>query len=221
MATYSRMTKIPELEAPWDIQTGIIEPESGTGIDADFFQAIKLNYMGRAEFEFGAHSESLARLYYSNDAVKLFSSSILSDVSGRPLLLLGNFDRHFSHMSDMEAASISLEQRISQYMEGVKDIATGKIRTGSFSNFSAQTEPFEPIVPRSVRNRLNKADLEAYVIEQRALPRTNFWWDIANDVMMSFEPDFMDRLPGYLERIFDKMISQNKIEAREQIPTMS
>jgi hypothetical protein len=37
---------------------------------------------------------------------------------------------------------------------------------------------------------------------------TNFWWDIENHVMLSFEDDFMARLPGVLKKSWDKMNTQ-------------
>ncbi len=116
-------------------------------------EAVEFDYMGSAEFEWGAIPESLRRID-SNQAdwkMRLVNDLVVCEGFGSTL-------RVWSYLSDDD---------FSKYAIYLQLLRGGKLRTKEHPRF----QPNE---------------------------RTNFWYDIENDVMLGFEKNFMNRVGDYV-----------------------
>lgn len=135
------------------------------------------DYMGAAEFEFGALPDSL-RAMRSNKK-DLVARKIPTITKGEHQL------RTYSYLNDAEWAL---------YVPMLEELRnTDKVRLKERSQFSLPEQKRDEEWAMSMRAR-NK---NVYVSEP-----VNFWWDINHHVMFSFEKNFMNRLPKYLENSF-------------------
>ena len=139
---------------PYLIQRGEIRRPLASP-SARLSDAVNLDYMGSAEFEFGAMPKSLRALQASVDALqKTVLESI--QVAGVPLKVVH---------------ALSPEE-IPQYEAHLLAMRENKLRLKALSRFAANYES--------------------------QYSHTDFWWDIDNHVMWSFDKGFMCRLPEYL-----------------------
>lgn len=127
-------------------------------------QAISFDYMGSAEFEFGAIPNAFrdAREHFPNYK----ESKILSIKEGESVL------RVFHCMSDEE---------FGEYAKILE-----KLRA---DEYSIRTKESVGLDPKSYHNK--------------KLEPTDFWWDIDNNALWSFDKEFMKRLPDHLKASFD------------------
>ena len=119
-------------------------------------EAVDLDYMGAAEFEFGALPKSLRFLQANSDRVQ---KTVLKSV------MSGELPLKVVHAMDAET--------FKQYEPHLVAMRNSKLRLKEASRFDHN-------YPKS---KYSNAD---------------FWWDIENHVMWSFDKEFMNRLPGYL-----------------------
>lgn len=120
-----------------------------------FSDAVNLDYMGSAEFEFGALPKSLRALQARVDSLK--KTVLVSVMSGDvPLKVL----------------------------HGLSDAA--------FKEYEGHL-----LAIRADKHRLKESSHFAHDYSSQ-YAKTDFWWDIDNHVMWSFDKEFMNRLPSYL-----------------------
>lgn len=146
------------MKQPYLIQRGEINiPLAGPM--SRLSQAVKFDYMGSAEFEFGALPKSFRRIESVADE---WICRVVEDIKEGETSL-----RVWSSFSDeeFEAYKIFLMQ-----LRYPKDGA--RLRTKESVRFEHDYE-----------SNYNK---------------TNFWWDIDNDVMFGFNKNFMNRVGDYV-----------------------
>lgn len=144
-----------------------------------FSQAVDLDYMGSAEFEFGATAKSLRAL--------------------EKAFLNNSFGVHNLHLVDV--AEITTESRsgnqkplkvlhcftneeFKQYIPFLHKMRDGKLRAKENPRFESELK--WPFTSNSI----------------------NFWWDIENHVMWSFDHEVMRKLPLYLQNSWKYMNEQ-------------
>lgn len=175
---------------PYLIQRGTITPATGI---VRYSEAVRDDYMGASEFEWGAKPASLRRMQAERTTLRTVAAPDVRDAKGRPLLMYGNFTR-----IDPVA-----------YSAAIGDLAGGRARAKEWTAFDDQISPRPITIPARYRT---KRERERYVADENAR-RTNVWWDIGNDVMMSFDGEFMDRLPKILEESWAYMDAQKEVSA--------
>lgn len=148
---------ISPVKKPYLIQRGeIVRPfaEPGTRLG----KAVGLDYMGSAEFEWGAVPKSLRALYDKVDAINLTVMDVITE--NRVML------RVLHAFNDQEWNAYK------RWLLALRNTSLSKI-------YTKERTDFDP----NMRSRYAKTD---------------FWWDIQNHVMWSFDADFMEKLPDYL-----------------------
>jgi hypothetical protein len=174
---------------PYSIQRGkILRGYSPTD---RFSRTVRTDYMGSSEFEYGALPASLRGLQAASPRLSLLTVEEVRDERGNPLLVYGDFVTH-----DPDA-----------YRAMITEVAFGRARTREYTGFKDQISP-APIVP-SHRCRTKKQKQE--YIEDEIARRTNFWWDIDNHVMMSFDAAYMADLPSILQASWAYMDEQSAV----------
>lgn len=121
--------------------------------------SVAFDYMGSAEFEFGALPCSLHRMKETAFAYSLRTvRSISQDDSW--LRVYSRYD----------------QDEFNQYLQYLYDLREDKIRLKEWSGFyKIKTTGYSP----------------------------DFWWDIENDVMWTFEKQYAKRLPTFLQKSFE------------------
>jgi hypothetical protein len=140
---------------PYLIQRGTIKhPYAET--TARLSDAVSLDYMGAAEFEFGALPASLRDLQANAEIIK--KTVLTSITSGDlPLKLIHCFS----------------DEELKQYEACLLKMRDGKFHLKESSYFESWRKP----------SKYSAID---------------FWWDIQNNAMWSFDKKFMNMLPDYL-----------------------
>lgn len=118
-------------------------------------RVVDLDYMGAAEFEFGALPKSLRRIEASLDKTNLLTLKEIKE-GKRPL-------RVFSYFSPEEV------EEYTKYLQEIRENKRRLKEPVSFSN-----------------------GVTAYGDD-------DFWWDIENDAMFSFDQKFMNNIQVYLK----------------------
>ena len=128
--------------------------------DSRLSRAVSLDYMGAAEYEFGATAKSLRALQASTPQIRL-----ITDLCSQGLPL-----RVYSALTDAD---------FEKYAEQLEALSKGSMRLKEPCYF------------------------DDAVRSNRLYP--DFWWDLQNHVMFSFDKQFMDRLPEHLAGSFAVM----------------
>lgn len=149
------MTK---LQSSHLIQIGTIRRPLGDYTQAKISDAVNMEYMGAAEFEFGALPKSLRSIEAKLTQVRVRVVDEIKDKEGKSLRVLHCFDT----------------ETMDEYVEVLKNLRANKVRTKECHYFE------ETYVP----GRFTQYD---------------YWWDIRNHVMWSFDKNFMNRLKGHIE----------------------
>lgn len=157
------------VRSPYLIQRGIIRsPLAEPG--ALISNAVEFEYMGSAEFEFGALPQSLRNIEAHGPAWTKRLETEIYEPDGAAL-------RVYSAFTDAE-----------------------------YEEYRAFL-----LLMRNPNSRVHLKEAthfqEGYAAS-RKYARTNFWWDLDNDVMFSFSKPFMNRLPEYLAASFKYMAEQ-------------
>lgn len=150
---------------PYLIQRGEIRRPLAN-IDVRLSQAVNFEYMGSAEFEFGALPQSFRRIEAKKDT---WRKHLVPEIkSGETSLrVYGSF----------------AEGELEQYTERLLVLRSGKGHT-------KESTYFEEVRP--------------------AYAKTDFWWDLDNDVMFGFDKKFMGALPLY---VVNSLIYMNEQKA--------
>jgi hypothetical protein len=174
---------------PWLIQRGRIQ--SDFSADNRISQAISMEYMGSAEFEFGALPQSLREMQAVAAKLSLIEVQQVRDAKGNPLYAYGNFQDH-----DPEV-----------YKGILVALATDRIRTKESVGLDKQINPREIHPPSRCRTKKQKQE---YIETQRMFD-TSFWWDLNNAVMFSFDKKLMETLPDILKSSWRYMDEQKAV----------
>ena len=151
--------------------------------------AVKLDYMGSAEFEWGALPQSLRRLQANQANAQTRLIKTLTDEDS-PL-------RVYSTLTDAE------------FIEYTSFLV--RLREESFSRGPHLKERSEfSLDERKPYELLRKSNSAKAV---RARDYADLWWDLDNDTMFSFRKEFMNRLPDYLKSSWDYMDAEKAKKA--------
>lgn len=148
--------------------------------------ACSLEYMGAAEFEFGALPRSLRRI---EAQFPLYKFHTVDDIwidgaeGKQPLRIFANFDT---------------DEQLVQYIEWYKQIVDRKLRLKEWTNLEIDNR-----LSFQETNELKKKGTPPN--EHTEPERTDFWWDLTNDVMFGFKNQYMKRLPKFLQNSFNLM----------------
>lgn len=169
---------------PWLIQRATISKPLAPR-NTRFTPSVSLDYMGAAEFEFGALPESLRRLQSSKDQITIrIVPEIMEGVS--QLRVLGAMDTN-AHREYVE------------YLVKLRNSKLGEVHLKERTEFTLD-ETSRKAEWDSQNLKHNK---RAYV-----RPAIDFWWDLDNDVMFSFNKLYMNRLMDHLNASWAYMDEQ-------------
>ncbi len=163
-----------EWRAPCYVQRGKIRRPVGYYQDETLSRAVDLDYMGSAEFEFGALSTSLRCV---ESQLILYKLHVVDSIPGyrdgktHSIRLFANFDT---------------EEQLATYVAYLKDMVAGKLQMKESTYM--------------------KLELGAVAISDRC----DFWWDIRNNVFMSFDKQFMSRIINHVHRSI-QVLSENAV----------
>lgn len=141
---------------------------------------IYLDYMGAAEFEWGALPKSAKRMAKYKDEYKIFDSGLKS-IGGVPLMIY------------------CLEKDLEGIKEQIKDFLKEKAQVDKICSSYRTKEPI--MLEYSMLEYFNKNQFRPHNIP-------NFWWDINNDWMMFLgatdrQNIFKERVSNYLNIMDD------------------
>jgi hypothetical protein len=192
------------IEQPYFLQRGRIQSTEGS-----ISKAVRLDYMGSSEFEFGALPESLRRLQRDQSALQMVEFKSIVDRTGRPLLVYGNVHRTY----EVWRGDGVFKGDISSYEADMLKVSQNLVRLKETARLSDQIKPEKAMVfPNRVKTKAQKA---AY-IENTNSYKPNFWWDIGNDFMMAFDADFMQKLPNIMITTWAVMDENKRKDQEEQ-----
>lgn len=168
-----------EFRHPYLIQIGKIRRPMGKFHNATLTEAVELEYMGAAEFEWGALPLSLRRvqaqlsLYHIIKCEELFATS----AEGKTFVMrmFANFDT---------------EEQERQYRDWILEIVNGTRYTKEWTCLQRSERPNGTGLPKR---------------------GTDFWWDIRNDIFMSFDKLFMSRLPKTVAHTITRLESAGRL----------
>jgi len=163
------------IRTPYLIQRCKVVDKPVNGVK--FSENVKLDYMGSAEFEFGAVPRSLRLIAEHSQDYHLVPVRDVTNQKGDILYIYCNLPF----------------ERVPEYVEIVKKLRnTRDIRTKESTHFY-----------------FNALD-EWYNKDNE---RTDFWWDLDNDIMFSFRADMMKVLPGCIAASLEYMNEQRNQDA--------
>lgn len=165
-----------DFSTPYLIQRGLINRPLGQHTDLPLSHAVRLDYMGSAEFEYGALPRSLRKMesqwsLYSHHKFEDIVAAKTGDSRKFQLRVFANFDS---------------EANKEQYRQWMVKAFAGNLYLKE--NLGASTI-----------SRINLVELSPY---------TDFWWDITNDVLFSFDKQFMSRIESHLKASFAALNNQ-------------
>lgn len=169
-----------ELKPLYHIQRGRIRRPLGKHLQSTVTQAIDLDYMGNAHFEFGALPRSLRRIQAQFGLYQLYKVEDLSVAIDRQVFVLRVF------------ANFDTDAQRLQYQSWLQDLAADKVRMEEYSGFEKRMRP--PNFPIIAANSSG----------------FDVWWDIVNDVFFSFDKNFMNRIDSHLRISFEALDHQNE-----------
>lgn len=144
------------VDEPYLIQRGNINRHMADK-SALLSRAVNMDYMGSAEFEFGALPQSFRAIESKRDQLTL--RKITSIMEGEACL------RVVSCLNDEEFA---------EYAKHLHSLRDGKIRTKESTYFNKDYKQFSSL-------------------------KCDFWWDINNHVMFTFDKNFSKRIIGHID----------------------
>lgn len=144
-------------------RAGIPTPLADT--NATLTNSLNLEYMGSAEFEFGALPKSLRNLRSAHEQGSMVVRLVPDIQQGEsPLRVLSTLD------------------------------------DATFADYTKELHRLRYHNPHTKENTHFQFDLQKRY--PGFSPSTEFWWDIGNDAMWSFDKRYMNRLVSYLENSF-------------------
>lgn len=163
------------LTKPNVIQRGIINRPLNEFKGKILSQALSLDYMGSSEYEWGATRKSLLAL---KDAGGIVFETFLND---------DDFSHNGNHLRIAFPANVS-EQFKESYIEFLRELRTGE-----------HTVEYNLVEP----SNFNLKYLKKWWIKVKE--DTDFWWDLRNHVMWSYDKLFMKRLNTHLKASWTHM----------------
>ena len=152
---------------PYLVQRCVIKPSIRH--DKKISENLETEYMGSAEFEFGALPKSLRRINEDLNKFHVIQVQDIKDEQNRPLIVWLKFPF----------------EQVPTYVEYLKQMREGNIHLKESSAFNVGWKVFN------------------------TYSKTDFWWDIDNDVMFSFNPEIMKVLPDSI-RVSIKFMNKQK-----------
>lgn len=147
-------------------------------------QAVNMDYMGSAEFEFGALPKSLRAMQRAADALELRETNI-TNIEGNNLLVLSSLsDEDFATWCAQFKESCDNKRRLKEMLR--------------IENWFKELKAPEEL----------KGKRKQEYIDRHIRYRSDFWWDIDNGVMTSFNKDFMAQCRQNLESSWKYMDEQ-------------
>jgi hypothetical protein len=154
---------------PYLIQRGTINTPF---VEDRLSRSVSLDYMGSAEFEFGALPESLQALRAEADCISVTVEPRITGDNGASLRVLHVFG----------------PEEYEEYVGYLLKLREGSLQTKEHTYF----------------------DLPHLKSKHFTILRCDFWWDVGNHVMWSFNKNFMKRLPDVLAASWKYMDEQKK-----------
>ena len=174
--------------APYLIQRAGIVPNAPE--DATVSKALRLEYMGKAEFEFGALPKSLrmlaARACKNEGILVPQEMTGVVDREGRTMLVVG-----------------IPEGQVEEYLTAMQPVIDDTKRIATYTDIRdamlplAELPAYHPLNSKPPAGKRRGAARDEYLqdVQDRM---TKVWWDIDNHALMSFEAPLMERLAGHL-----------------------
>ena len=184
------------MKQPYLIQRGKAQRYPNPTKPMHISNTIDLDYMGNAEYEFGAMPKSLrdmAKKSCVDNGALVIRELPITDREGRPLLAIG----------------ITAEE-VDTYFNAIKPVVCDKARTKGHNGFEDMVLPLSQLSSWHPLKRTPPAGFKRGEKKEEWLARqlqdmTRFWWDIDNNVMMTFEPELMAKLPSALMESWKSM----------------
>jgi hypothetical protein len=198
------------MKKPYLIQRGSFRGPSISN-EAVISDAVSLEYMGSAEFEFGALPQSLRKM--AENGVKDPSTLTvrelpdIRDRSGRPMLVIGISESNVAQYQDFILPFLGESPPRIKEDPQFEDMTTPLDKLPSY-------HPLRRDPPKGHRRGAKK---EEYLAKQDKY-LTKFWWDLTNNAMMSFEADRMAAIPENLAASWSRMNEYLQKKA-EQAPS--
>jgi hypothetical protein len=173
---------------PWLIQRiNYKAPEKGSS--TTLFGLLKCDYMGAAEFEFGAPKRSIMRVCSTIDTRQIFTFKDLLDYNGDSLVILARTEEEATTYSEWIRKMCSEE-----YGVRLKEI------TYLYDHMPHEV-PFkeDPIKYRDILNR-----------HKSAREHHNFWWDIEFDMFFCFGKKKLENAVKYIKLTRDMKKDANE-----------
>ncbi len=187
------------LKTPNFIQRGVIQKRD---LSLPISKAVSLEYMGNSYFEFGALPASLKRLNEKQDRLDYAQAETLQAYDGRPLILYGDFKREF-RASILKPIN---EDGLLSYKNALYQAAHREIHLEEGFGVEPYLDPENQIYGLKGKLSQDTSPKERRRIIKKALVgAVDFWWDIENDVMMSFDETFMRQIKHHLNASWQKM----------------
>lgn len=144
--------------------------------------AVQMDYMGSSEFEFGALPKSLRRLQQRQQELSVREVSTIQ-LDGKQLYVLSHFTG----------------EQFVEYVELLSQLKENKLHLKERTEFS-DYERKDPFATADIARSRSRRKGSTYVREY-----ANFWWDIENDAMFTFDATFARQLTGHLQASFKYM----------------
>lgn len=143
-------------------------------------QAVDLDYMGSAEFEFGATAKSLRALEKAFLTRKAEDGDLMCITDVAEITTKSRS----GNQKPLKVLHCFTDEEFKQYIPFLHKMREGKLHAKENPRFEAT--PQWPFTSNSI----------------------NFWWDIENHVMWSFDHEVMRKLPLYLQNSWKYMNEQ-------------
>jgi hypothetical protein len=149
-------------------------------------EAVALDYMGAAEFEFGALPKSLRCI---ESQFHLYQTHTFADI----------WVYHEEHMTPLQVfANFDTDEDRTQYLDWLNKIINNESHPKEWTRLEIGNRlSFDARAALRQEGKSEDAHTEP--------DKTNFWWDVDNHVMFSFNNKFMKRLPEFLANSFEYM----------------
>jgi len=179
-------------------------PDIGLTIDS----VLNYEYMGSSEFEFGILSKSLKELieHFKAGKVQMITLDNFVDRDMNSLVIFGCFPEG------------TPEENAQRYQEFLRDIVEYKVRTKEIVDLEKSLKPRltrKAMDDREVKYvRSKRMKMQDYIEKENEI-RTDFWWDLNNNIMFSFNHEFMKNMPEIIQNTINAKISNTKAIEQE------
>lgn len=179
------------------VQRGTIKPHDDRKDSQKLSAAVSFDYMGSAEFEYGALPTSLRWIENNAGAFNpVLCIETIRDIDDKPLYVFTPHNKEWPcDGKDFKEKYLSYGEFWQQYLPQLQNLAAG-----NYKEFLKENTRF------SIQER-KLTDYQKTPIERR----TNFWWDIRNHTMWSFNKNFMtEKLFRHLQNSWMEMSIKRK-----------